>query len=95
MHLELLPGSNGLTLCLCEAERMEPVAVVPIEAPELWCWSHDRSHIAVVDQASKRVTTFRVEGQELVRTMAPRTLPRDVRVHCIAMKGDPTASPTS
>ena len=87
MSLELLPSSHGLRLCSCEGERVEPLADFPCAQPDLWCWSDDRSHALAVDQGRKRVTTFRLEDQDFVRTMSPLALPRNVKANCIAMKG--------
>ena len=88
MTLNLLPGPEGWHLCACEAERVERLSPFPVPGWMMWRWSHDRAHMLTVDQDGKRVTTFRLDGEEFVRTMSPSTLPKDVKAHCIAMKGD-------
>jgi len=87
MSLELLPGSQGLQLCSCDGERIEPLADLPCAEPDLWCWSDDRTHVLTVDQGRKRLTTFRLEEQTFVRTMSPLALPRGVKASCVAMAG--------
>lgn len=86
--LNLLPGPEGSYLCACEAEQVERLSPFPLPGGMMWCWSDDRAHVLAVDQDGKRVTTFRLEGEEFVRTMSPSTLPQGVKAHCIAMKGD-------
>jgi len=88
MTLNLLPGPEGWHLCACEAERVERLSAFPLPGWMMWCWSDDRRHVLTVDQGGKRVTTYRLEGEAFVRTMSPSTLPKDVKAHCIAMKGE-------
>jgi len=87
MSRELLMYEGQLSLCRCDAERVERLAVCPVPLPDLWCWSDDRAHDLVVDQQRKRVTTFRLAGDHFERTMSPLALPRGVVAHCVAMKG--------
>jgi len=87
MSRELLMYEGKLSLCACDAERVERLSVFPVPLPDLWCWSDDRAHVLVVDQQRKRVTTFRLEGDHFERTMSPLALPRGVVAHCVAMKG--------
>jgi hypothetical protein len=87
MSRELLMYEGQLSLCRCDAERVERLAVCPVPLPDLWCWSDDRAHVLVVDRQRKRVTTFRLAGDHFERTMSPLALPRGVVAHCVAMKG--------
>ena len=87
MTLNLLPGPQGWHLYACAGEDKERLAPFPITGQFMWCWSDDRRHLLAVDQGRKRVTTYRLEGESFVRTMSPSTLPKDVKAHCIAMKG--------
>lgn len=85
--LNLLPGPEGWHLYACAGEEMERLAPLPMTGQLMWCWSDDRRHLLAVDQGGKRVTTYWLEGESFVRTMSPSTLPKDVKAHCIAMKG--------
>ena len=87
MALNLLPGPDGWHLYACEAEQLKRLAPFPVTGELMWCWSDDRSHVLAVDQARKRVSTFRLEGESFKQTMSPNILPHKVKAHCIAMKG--------
>ena len=71
----------------CDGDVVEPLAPFPIPYPTLWCWSDDWTHVLAVDQERKRASTFRLEGETFEPTMSPRTLPKGINAHCVAMKG--------
>ena len=72
----------------CDGDVVEPLAPFAIPNPTLWCWSDDWTHVLAVDQERKRASTFRLEGETFEPTMSPRTLPKGINAHCVAMKGD-------
>jgi hypothetical protein len=87
MALHLFPTEEGMFLHQCEGEDMERVTAFPIAHPTLFCWSEDRQHVLAVDQGRKRVSLYRLFAGEFEKRMSPRTLPKGVEAHCLALKG--------